>query len=247
MFPGRSPQWKRRTPFSVLCFIWRPLMLRTPARSIVSVLTTALLLAPSSFAFDSPLSDQAVREAYFLGQRRDESLARFFDKYTRYLPPPKTGPHISSIAFFTPFAVLTQLSSQHTFGYSAQQAALDHRDQQESVRIVVQILLTDSYPAYIPRPGSRPGSPTGFAPRPFSFWKNFQVQVFAGDKALEPFSSSGEPDYICSEYGGGCTLIGATLQFEFPAEDFATDSVTIEVKPPEGDPVSVDFDLTSLR
>jgi len=65
------------------------------------------------------------------------------------------------------------------------------------------------------------------------------------DKTLEPFSSSGEPDYICSEYGGGCTLIGATLQFEFPAEDFATDSATIDVNPPEGDQVSVDFDLSS--
>ncbi len=134
-------------------------------RPCLSVLATALLLSPSSFAFDTPLSDQAVREAYFLGQRRDESLARFFDKYTRYLPPPKTGPHISSIAFFTPFAVLAQLSSHHTSGYSAQQAALDHRDQQESVRIVVQILLTDSYPAYIPRPGSRPPSSSNSPPK----------------------------------------------------------------------------------
>jgi len=222
-------------------------MLCTRVRSMVPVLIAALLLTPSSFAFDTPLSDQAVRQAYFLGQRRDESLASFLEKYTRQLPPPRTGPHISAITFFTPFALVAQLSSEHSSGYSAQQAALDHRDQQESVKIIVHILLTDSYPAYIPRPtGSRSGSPTGFAPRPYNFWKDFQVQVFAGDKTLEPFSSSGQPDYICSEYGG-CTLIGATLQFEFPAEDFATDSATIDVNPPEGDPVSVDFDLTRLR
>jgi hypothetical protein len=218
------------------------------ARPVTSVLAAVLLLTPSSFAFDTPLSDQAVREAYFLGQRRDESLARFLDKYTRYLPPPKTGPHISAITCFTPFALLAQLSSRHTSGYSAQQAALDHRGQQESVKIIVQILLTDSYPAYIPRPtGSRSGSPTGFAPRPYNFWKDFQIQVFTGDKTLEPFSSSGEPDYICSEYGGGCALVGATLQFEFSAEEFASDSTTIEVDPPEGDRVSVDFALNSLR
>ena len=220
----------------------------SPARPVASLLAAILLLSPSSFAFDTPLSDQAVREAYFLGQRRDESLARFLDKYTRVLPPPKTGPHISAVTLFTPFALVTQLSSEHSTGYSAQQAALDHRDQQETVRIIVQILLTDSYPAYIPRPtGSRSGSPVGFAPRPYNFWKDFNVQVFVGDKTLEPFSSSGEPDYICSEYSGGCTLIGATLQFEFPAEDFATDSATIDVNPPEGDQVSVDFDLSSLR
>jgi hypothetical protein len=40
------------------------------ARPIAAVLISATLLIPCSFAFDTPLSDQAVREAYFLGQRR---------------------------------------------------------------------------------------------------------------------------------------------------------------------------------
>src|SRR4029077_20183905 len=108
-------------------------MLHTPARSIASLLGAALLLAPSTFAFDSPLSDQAVREAYFLGQRHDETMANLLNKYTSFLPPPKSGPHIASVTFLTPFALLVQQSSQHTSGYSAQQAALDHRDQPEFV------------------------------------------------------------------------------------------------------------------
>src|SRR6266403_1862133 len=200
---------------TVIYLGWKLTMRPSPARPVASLLAAILLLSPSSFAFDTPLSDQAVREAYFLGQRRDESLARFLDKYTRVLPPPKTGPHISAVTFFTPFALVTQLSSAHSTGYNAQQAALDHRDQQETVRVIVQILLTDSYPAYIPRPtGSRSGSPVGFAPRPYNFWKDFNVQVFSEDRELRPFTSSGEPNYLCSE-DGGCTLTGATIQFEF--------------------------------
>jgi hypothetical protein len=222
-------------------------MFVTRARSIVSIFAAALLLSPSSFAFDTPLSDQAVREAYFLGQRRDEALARFLDRYSRHLPPPKTGPYISSITFFTPFALAAQLSSQHSSGYSAQQAALDHRGQAESVRILVQISFTESYGALIPRPtGSRSGSPTGYVLRPYDFWKDFDIQVFSEDRIFKPFTSSGEPNYACSD-DGGCTLIGATLQFEFLAESFASDSATIQVDPPEGDPISVEFDLTSLR
>jgi hypothetical protein len=217
------------------------------SRSCLSVLTVALLLPPSSFAFDTPLSDQAVREAYFLGQRRDETMARFLDKYTKHLPLPKSGPYISSITFLTPFALLVQESSLHTSGYSAQQAALDHRDQGESVKIIVQISLTDSYGPLIPRPtGSRSGSPTGFVLRPYDFWKDFDVQVFSEGGKLKHFTSSGEPNYSCSDEGG-CILIGATLQFEFLAESFASDSATIQVDPPEGDPVSVDFSLNSLR
>jgi len=216
-------------------------------RHCLAIFVAALLLSPSSFAFDSPLSDQAVREAYFLGQRRDESFASFMDKYTKHLAPPKTGPHIASITFFTPFALAAQLSSQHSAGYSAQQAALDHRGQAESVKIIVQIYLTESYGALIPRPtGSRSGSPTGFVQRPSDFWIDFDVQVFSEDRELRPFTSSGEPNYLCSE-NGGCTLTGGTIQFEFLADSFASDSATIQVTPPEGDPVSLDFDLTRLR
>src|SRR5258708_25589062 len=160
-------------------------MLRTLARPIASAFIAATLLTPSSFAFDTPLSDQAVREAYFLGQRRDETMATFLNKYTKFFPPPKTGPDIASVTFFTPFALLVQQSSHHTSGYSAQQAALDHRDQGEFVRIVVQIQLTDSYGPFIARPtGSRSGSPTVLAPRPYDFWKNFDVQFSSEDQKL---------------------------------------------------------------
>jgi hypothetical protein len=222
-------------------------MLHSSARPIAAVLMTATLLTLSSFAFDTPLSDQAVREAYFLGQRRDETMAALLNKYTKFLPPAKFGPQIASVTFFTPFALLVQQSSQRTSGYSAQQAALDHRDQPEFVRIVVQIQLTDSYGPYIARPtGSRSGSPTGIAPRPYDFWKDFDFQVSSDDKKLRPFSSYGQPNFICS-VDGGCTLTGATLQFDFSAEDFASGSAIIDVVSPEGDPVTVDFDLDHLR
>jgi len=38
---------------------------RVSNQPLFSVLFALLLLSPSSFAFDTPLSDQAVREAYF--------------------------------------------------------------------------------------------------------------------------------------------------------------------------------------
>jgi hypothetical protein len=222
-------------------------MLRSAARPIASVFAAVLLLTPYSFAFNTPLSDQAVREAYFLGQRRDDTMATFLNKYTKFLLAPKTGPDIASITVFTPFALLVQQSSQHTSGYSAQQAALDHHDQGEFVRIIVQIQLTNSYAAYIVRPtGSHSGSPNGFVPRPYDFWKDFDVQVSSEDQKLRPFSSSGQPNFICSEEGG-CELTGATLWFDFSAEDFASGSATINLTPPEGDPLSVDFDLIHLR
>ena len=216
-------------------------------KSLACFLVSALLLPAPSFSMDTPLSEEAVRDAYFLGQHHDQSLSLFLAKYMKILPMPKSGPDIASISFLTPFALFAQESSQRTMNYSAQEAEQDHRNQEEIVRIVIQIQLTETYGALIPTPtGSRSGSPIGFAKRPGDFWKDFEVQVVDKDRVLVPLSSSGDSVYSCDSYGG-CILSGATLQFEFSAKAFKSDSPAIQVTPPEGDPVSVDFDLSRLR
>jgi hypothetical protein len=215
-------------------------------KSYFSVLIITLLLAPSSLAFDTPLSDEAIREAYFLGQRHDDSMARLLNRYTIFLDQPDTGPYISSVTFLTPFALLVQQSSQRV-NYSAQQAAKEHNRDDEMVAINIQILLTQSYPAAIPTPtGSRSGSAVGFQIRPSDFWKDFKVRVFDGEKKLPTDDPTGDPIYNCVG-DGGCDLFGADLHLTLAAKRFTSGTATIEVTPPEGDPVVVDFDLDSLR
>ncbi len=215
-------------------------------RSISGLLAILLAGVLACSAFDTPLSDTAVRDAYFLGQRRDETMARLLGKYTISLAPPKSGPHIASITMFTPYALAVLESKDHSSGYSAQQAALDHAKHAETVRAAVEILFTDSYGAYIPRPaGSQANANTGLMPRPYDFWKDFQVNFFFKEAPLKPISSRGQPKLVCGD--GGCTLVGATLDFEFLAENVPSDTVTIQVIPPEGEQVVLDFDLASLR
>jgi len=216
-----------------------------PARSCVALLTVAFLLPLPSFALETPLSDQAVREAYFLGQRRDESMARLLNRYTRFLPAPASGPHIASVSFLTPFALLVQYSSRQSFS-SAQQAAKDHHPEDEIVSIQIELELTQSYGPFIARPtSSRSGSPIGVQLRSPEFWRSFKFRVFDGDEEITTSDLSGEPHHLCCE--GGCTLTGATVRLKFPATAFTADTATVDVIPPEGDPVSVDFDLASMR
>jgi hypothetical protein len=221
-------------------------MARTRLRLLSCLFATFLAFPFPSAAFDTPLSDTAVRQAYFMGQRHDESLGRFLDKYIKHLRAPKTGPYISSVTFFTPYALLAQLSSQHPYGYSAQQAEIEHRHMVESVQVIVEIQLTDTYPAFLPNPiGQTTGTPWDYIARPSNFWQDFQVQVISDKKTLPPLKYSGEPDYVCGD--GGCSLVGATVQLEFLADAFAPGDATIEIDPPEGDQVAVDFDLSSFR
>ena len=218
-----------------------------PTRIFPAISCAALLvLSQTSAAFDTPLSDTAVREAYFLGQRHDDSLAHLLTKYVLYLKTPQSGPYIQSVSFLTPYVLTAINSSDHVSIYSAQQAQIDHGKTPEIVRVTVQIFLTDSYGAYIVRPMDS-GSPLikGLSPRASDFWRDFRVRVFQREGMIVPVNANGQPTFRCEE--GSCILTGATLTFEYPASAFGEDTVTIQVTPPEGDPVSVDFDPTSLR
>src|SRR5436305_8442270 len=93
-------------------------------RSFLALFTSALLLSTPAFAFDTSLSDQAVREAYFVGQRRDDSMAAFLEKDTKLLLAPNSGALIHSLSYLIPFALLLHYSSRHPI-YSAPQAALN--------------------------------------------------------------------------------------------------------------------------
>ena len=149
--------------------------MRSAFRVPLALLTVAMFLPGPVFAFQSPLSDEAVREAYFLGQRHDESMTRFLNRYTKLLPAPETGPHIYGVTFFTPFALLVRHSSGQP-NYSAQQATKDHDPDKETVVIEIQIFLTQSYAAIIPTPT---GSPFGYlcwlSPSPLGLLENFRL------------------------------------------------------------------------
>jgi hypothetical protein len=221
-------------------------MLRLSLCSAITVGLSLLLLSSPTLGFNFPLSDEAIREAYFLGQRRDESMAQFLAKYKKTLPVPDSGPQIASVEFRTPFANLILVSSQRT-NYSAQQAALDHRAHIDYVAITIQVQLTKSYSAFVAAPTStRSDSPIGYTPRSPDFWKDIDIQVVMDDKTLEPTDFTGEPNYRCGDEGG-CVLTGATLHLEIPAKLFTSESATVQIAPPEGPDVSVEFDLTSLR
>ena len=215
-------------------------------RCSVSLATSALLLCQPLFAFQTPLSDTAVREAYFLGQRHDQSVSDFFAKYAKNLPAPQYGPYVSTVRFLTPYAQVVSLSGNKSAGYSAQQAERDHHPDAETVVVSVDIYLTDSYgPFLAAATDSGSGSAAGLTPRSSDFWRDFDVSVSSDSRTLSQQDTSGQAIYNCSE--SGCSLVGATVTLTFAASKFPPDSVTVNVVPPEGDEVNVDFDLTSVR
>lgn len=217
-------------------------------RRVFALFSASFLAIPfPTQAFETPLSDSAVREAYFLGQHHDEIYSDFLSKYGVTLPIPKTGPYIASVSFLTPYALTAMNSNQKAGTYSAQQAQIDHDQQPEVVRVVVLVWLTASYGAYIIQPPAPHTTATnGYLPRSPDFWRDFRVRTSQNDQIVVPSNASGDPHWNCGE-DSGCQLSGAILTFDYSASAFSPDTVKVLVTPPEGDPVSVDFDPASLR
>jgi hypothetical protein len=222
-------------------------MLRSYTRTIASTFMAVMLLTPSSFAFDTPLSDHAVREAYFLGQRRDEKTAEFLDKYRRHFSVPESGPWVSTVELFTPYAEAVELSRQRSSGYSAQDAAGDYRKNGDRIRVTITIQFTNSYGAVIQeKPVSRSGSANAFSLRTPDFWKDFSYRLFDGDEVVEPLEVQGNPTYLRGSDGSDMT--GAVIVLLYDAEKISTSAdAAVVVDIPDHPQVVAPFDLATLR
>ena len=208
----------------------------------LAILAAALLMTSVAFAFSAPLSDEAVREAYFLGQRRDDRTAQFLETYRRYSPVPKSGPHVLVIELFTPYAQAVEASSKHGTGYSAQQARQDYQARGDSLRVGVYVRYTPTYgPGFPYSPNKVPGQ-TGT-------WKDFQVRLELNGETRESRSVryEGTPMGTGGGKGGGSRSTGFIVWQEYDASNSSFTDATVEVDTPDGQHVVAPFDLSRLR
>jgi hypothetical protein len=219
-------------------------MAHSRIRLITSTLAGALLLTSAAFAFDSLLSDEAIREAYFLGQRNDYKMTQALAPYTKRLALPERGPYISEIKLFTPYAQIIDISRQQSGHYNAQQAQQDYRDRGDTLLVFVRIEFTAtySYPQAVAS-ANRVANEQGISLQPQDFWKDFRLGLSQDGRWVEPLSERAEALYNRGEGGLG----GAVVWLEFDARGVASTETSIEVDTPDGQHVAVRFDLTRLR
>jgi hypothetical protein len=185
------------------------------------------ILTPQvALAYAHPLTDEEVREAYFVGQDV-KNVSKFLSQYSRGLPVPQKGAHVAEIALSTPYAQVVETSALHSVCYSGQQAAEDYRNRGDFIAVRVKVLFTPTF--------------TG---RTEDFWRGVSVGLVQKDKHMAATSVDGQPIYL---EGGDGTVIGADVFVRFSVAGVKSDSLIVEVVPPEGPPVHATFDLNSLR
>jgi hypothetical protein len=208
----------------------------------LAILGAALLMTSVAFAFSAPLSAEAVREAYFLGQRRDDRTAQCLETYRRYFPIPKSGPHVFVVELFTPYAQAVEASSKHGAGYSAQQARQDYQARGDSLRVGVHVGYTSTYgPGFPYSPNKVPGN-TGT-------WRDFQVRLTLNGKTRESRTVRYEGTRMGTGggKGGGSRPTGFIVWEEYDASNSTSTDATVEVDTPDGQHVVAPFDLSRLR
>ena len=216
------------------------------ANRFLAALLAFLLASCPAFAYETPLSDRTVREAYFLGQRHDASTEAALKPYRHNLPEPKAGPYISEIRVMTPYAQVIEASSAQTSGYSAQQAAADYHAHPDTIVVRFRIEFTPTY-GYIESSRDRAdlAAEKGISIRTEDFWQAFNTGLSQKDQWIEPLTRDGEPIY--SQGPDTSQMVGAYIWVTYDAHDVPADPVTAEIFTPDGQHVTSDFDLSILR
>ena len=191
-------------------------------------LSLCFLASQNAVAFDYPLQEEQVREAYFLGRTTDgEKLSDFYKQYVHYFPFPARGPYYSyveSVEFRTPYELVVLRSREKLNQYSALEADEDYRAHPNQVVVRVMISFKLGYAGPIP--------PTN----------SFKVRVSQSDP-IEPKQFNTE--WLCHLWND-CGVTRFAILLWFDAEQFASGAAKIKIMTPDGQILKTEFDLDEL-
>jgi hypothetical protein len=212
---------------------------------------SALVLCAScaALAYEIPLQPNSIRDAYFLGQDNDRAKS-FFASYTKSLPVPKTGPSVSEVRLYTPYAQVVEASQKNTLDYSAQDATQAYSTRGDKIVVYVRIDFTPSYGFLnaLASAGEAAGKQNGDVPAE-DFWRSFQFRLSQGASQANVFTqteASATPFYVPGSGPLG-TLAGTVVRLVYDATSVASVPAQFEVIPPVGPTATANFDLSTLR
>jgi hypothetical protein len=208
-------------------------------RGPAAALLVLCLLAPSAArAYRRHLSEEDVREAYFLGQRHDARRGEFFTRYERAFPAPsEPGEYMSAVAVRTPYALAVLRSAAAHGHYTAQQAWQDYRADADRFEVVVWMDYS-----YGNKSGEKSETPVTNDSRRGFFMEVKQVRNNE-ERTLVPRESY-------SEYGADVIdtfLPSFHLHGEYRLADIDSSELKVEATIPSGKKVTVTFNLEELR
>jgi hypothetical protein len=200
-------------------------------------------------AYERPLTEASIHDAWVLGQRNDQATAEFRAPYIKQVAgAAPAGPHIAEIEVLTPFVQIVDRSQHKLSTYSEEQAAKDYHERGDKVLVRVLLMLPAAYPKQESGPGAATSTPQQKAAlRPENFWQNFHFNVTQHGKTIASGPIQSQPVYSAATKGAPSVLDGARVLLDYDAKDIAPEPLTVQVVTPETKTIAATFDLQKLR
>jgi hypothetical protein len=189
----------------------------------IGAVVLAFSLAIPACAYDVPLTEHSIRDAYFLGTRQTSLGPNFLAEYTREIPNLSLGRYRSFASLETPFTQVAVFSSKK-LNYSAQDAVKEFLGKPLLFRMHLEICYMVNAP---------PDALT--------------VRIVQNKKDVLPESSESSLFFPASDEYTSPPSIGETMQFEFSADKIDSSTLTILIDTPDGQHAETVFDLQALR
>jgi len=200
-----------------------------------------LVVAPATVAFEYPLTDTAIRNAFLTGRETDGRNSQLFVKYVRDLPAPESGPYVARIRLETPYEQVAKVGATAS-NYRAQEAQQEFFGKRLPFRVSVEIQFTPTYPAYdISEPS---GAYSLLQPLP-DYQHDFQIDV-SQENRIEPEYSRA---YISSSYFSNTVwgIHGVVIEQEYDPDKIDSSDLTVEVHTPDGQDIVTTFNMAELQ
>jgi hypothetical protein len=179
-------------------------------------------LAIPACAYDVPLTESSIRDAYFLGTRTDGLNFDLIAKYARFVPDFKQGNCTSDIRIETPFLQVAK-HAREVPNYSAQDAFKEYSGKPMTFLLYLDICY-------------EPHAPSNAV----------KFKIIQAKRVLTPLSIESTPYSEATDFGY-LPPNGEQIVLEFIPSKIDSSDLTIIIDTPNGRHVSTDFDLQSIR
>jgi hypothetical protein len=181
-------------------------------------------LAVRAFSYDFPLSEHAIREAYFLGSRQPTTGSDFLPQYSRTVPSLTVGSCATRVRIETPFFQVADFASR-TLNDSAQDAVKDFYGKPSVLQIYLEICYELDAPLS----------------------KAVEIRVIQDKQGISPLSDERTAFFPASDVYRRVRNLGEKVKLGFDPGKIHSPTLTLQIDTPDGQHAVIDFDLQSLR
>jgi len=189
----------------------------------VLALLMSLLNARGACGYDFPLSESAIRDAYFLASKGPSQGSNFLGGYTHAVNQLKVGACTSAISLETPFAHVAVHASK-AVNYSAQDAVKEFLGKPAVFRIHLDICYLAGAPE-----------------------NAIKVTVLQNKKSVRRMSENRSTYYPPSDESTQVSNNGERIDLEFSPDRIDSSELTIRIDTPDLQHAETVFALESLR